>query len=308
MSDYPQVSVIIPTYNYARYLPRSIESVLAQTYQDFELIVVDDGSTDETASVMDAYTKKYPERLRYIRQNNSGPNAARNNGIDSARGEYIALLDADDEWLPEKLEKQVSYALTIPKCGIIGCGLRWVTDEGTVIYESSGIPTPPRNELIRHLKIKYFDFGSASGVLIRRECFDVVGKFDESLRGSEDRDMWLRIAYHFDIVNLRDILVIMHYHHANCHKNIGMMLKNKFQFIDKHLVSDSFFFRQRAICYAYLDAAREALDSSQYMNAFIYSLRAICNFPLKATPDDDKFRILLKALIPAGLLAYLRSK
>jgi glycosyltransferase involved in cell wall biosynthesis len=308
MSDYPHVSVIIPTYNYARYLPRAIESVLIQTYQDFELIVVDDGSTDETVSVMDAYTKKHPERLQYIRQNNSGPNAARNRGIGSARGEYIALLDADDEWLPQKLEKQIACARDIPDFGIIGCGLRWVTDDGTVLYESSGAPTPPRDELIRHLKIKYFDFGSASGVLIRKACFDVVGMFDESLRGSEDRDMWLRIAYHFYIVNLPDVLVIMHYHQANCHKNIGAMLKSKFQFIDKNLVSDGFIFRQRAVGYAYLDAAREALESSQYMNAFIYSLRAICNFPLKTTPDDDKFRILLKAVIPAGVLEYLRPK
>ena len=193
MISYPLVSVIIPTYNYANYLSRAIESVLAQTYRQIELIIVDDGSTDNTASVIEYYKNKYPDVIRYFYQKNSGPNAARNKGLDLVQGEFIALLDADDEWFPEKLDKQVSFAHANPKYGMIGCGIRWVKDDKTIIFEGFGIPVPPRGELIKHLKMRSFGFGGSSGVVIRKHCFDVVGNFDESLRGSEDRENCVRI-------------------------------------------------------------------------------------------------------------------
>ena len=308
MNSMPLVSVVIPTYNYANYLPRAIDSVLAQTFHKYEIIVVDDGSIDNTASVMDAYVTKYPDRIHYIYQKNSGPNAARNKGIESANGELIALLDADDEWLPEKLSKQVSFALNNHQIGMIGCGIQWVKDDGTVIFEGQGVTVPSRSELIIHLKMKNFRFGGSSGVVVRKRCFDIVGKFDEELRGSEDRDMWLRIAYQFEIENLRDILVIIHFHETNCHTNYVNMLNSRLKFIEKHCATEYFIFRFKAISYAFLDAAREALKSFSKMRAFIYSLKAICIYPIKCTSDDDKYQILIKSIVPEWILSAMRSK
>src|SRR5271156_2034659 len=99
----PAVSVIIPTYNYGRFVTEAVDSVLAQSYTDHEVIVVDDGSVDDTPERM----QPYAERVRYLRQPNQGPSAARNNGIEAARGEYVAFLDADDLWHPRKLEAQL---------------------------------------------------------------------------------------------------------------------------------------------------------------------------------------------------------
>lgn len=297
MSNTPLVSVIIPTYNYANYLPRAIESVLAQTYDQFELIIVDDGSTDNTASVVSAYKAKN-QNLHYVCQKNSGPNAARNKGIDLARGELIALLDADDEWLPEKLEKQVCSAIKNPAFGVIGCGFRCISEDGSVLVEVLGTAPPPRKELIRHLKIRHFNIGTASGVLIRKECFRIVGRFDETLRGSEDRDMWLRIAHEFDILNLNDVLIHVNIHQNNSHANFSKMLKSRLVFIDKHFKNESFIFKRQAVSYALLDAAREAHSASFRLTSFCLALRAICNFPLKSLPDDDKYQILIKSILP----------
>lgn len=308
MNSMPLISVVIPTYNYAIYLPRAIESVLVQTYEHFELIIVDDGSTDNTAAVMEAYKSRYPDRIHYIYQKNGGPNAARNKGIDSAQGEFVALLDADDEWFPDKLAKQISFALENTNVGMIGCGFRWVKDDGTIICDGRGESPPPRCDLIRYLKIRNFNFGGSSGVLIKKECFRVVGKFDESLKGSEDRDMWLRIANQFEIMNLPDILVVIHYHDTNCHTDHSRMLNSRFKFIDKHFNSEDFKFKQRAFSFAYLDAAHECFKANLFIKAAFYSLLAICCFPLKSVPDDDKYQILVKSILPNWVLLTVRSK
>lgn len=110
----PRVSVLIPTYNYGAFLPAAIESVLAQTYTDYEVIVLDDGSTDHTAQIVAAYPQ-----VRYLYQENAGIAAARNRLLDEARGEFAAFLDADDLWMPEKLERQVSYLDRHPECSIL---------------------------------------------------------------------------------------------------------------------------------------------------------------------------------------------
>jgi glycosyltransferase involved in cell wall biosynthesis len=304
----PLVSVVIPTFNYAIYLPRAIESVLAQTYKEIELIVVDDGSTDNTTSVIQTLQAKYHGRICYVQQKNSGPNAARNNGIDKAQGDFIALLDADDEWLPEKLEKQVKFAIANPQFGIIGCGSRRVRGDGVILAENFGVIPPPRNELIHHLMVRNYRFGGSSGVFIRKECFKVVGLFDESLRGSEDRDMWLRIVRKYEVTNLKDILINIHYHQNNCSSNSDIMLKSKLLFIDKHFKFESFAFRQRAISFAFLDAAHESFKASKFLISIVYSCLAICSFPMKSVPDDDKYQILIKSILPNRLLSLIRSK
>ena len=187
---FPSVSVIVPTYNRAHMLKEAIDSVLAQTYQAFELIVVDDGSTDDTRRLLSSYGS---HRINIVYQKNAGVSAARNRGIRSASGELIALLDSDDYWLPEKLAKQVDFFKSAPQAVICQTEEIWIRN---------GIRVNPKQ---RHRKISGMIFKeslllcliSPSSVMIRKSLLDEVGLFDENLKACEDYDLWLRITWKY---------------------------------------------------------------------------------------------------------------
>jgi len=206
--DDPTVSVIIPTFNRAHLVSRAIRSVLAQTYQDFEIIVVDDGSTDNTKEIVKSFNDS---RIRYVRHDeNRGGSAARNTGIRIAQGEYIAFLDDDDEWLPEKLEKQIKKFKSLPKkFGVVYSGFSYVSERGKIL--SNVIPTLRGNVYDSLLKDNIL--GSPTP-LIKRDCFQRAGFFDETFPSCQDWDMWIRLSkcYYFDFVP--DILA-KHYVHEN---------------------------------------------------------------------------------------------
>lgn len=195
-----KVSVIIPTYNRADLLPRAIESALSQTFGDFELIVVDDGSTDNTKQVVEEFQKK-DERIKYIWQENSGaPARPKNTGIKNAKGEYIAFLDHDDEWLLEKLEKQLELFQNSKKSelGLVGCD--------ALIFDGNKLQkyvTPRYQDRFVFDKLLEGNFiWSASSVLVKKEVFQNIGLHDEKLKMVDDWDLWIRIAqkYSFDFV------------------------------------------------------------------------------------------------------------
>ena len=173
MNKKPTVSVIIPTYNRAHLVGRAIQSVLEQTYKDFELIVIDDGSNDNTEYIIKEFQKK-DKRIKYIAyKKNKGGSAARNAGIKSSKGEYIAFLDSDDEWLSEKLEKQIRLFSSMPaKVGVIYCG-RYDFDDDTGIerLRSCLFEGDVRIELFRGW------CPSTTLLMIRRQCFDAIGFF-----------------------------------------------------------------------------------------------------------------------------------
>ena len=192
-------SVIIPTYNRAHIIGEALDSVLAQSCQDFEILVVDDGSTDSTPEVL----KPYSEQIRYFKQPNSGPAAARNQGITESRGEYIAFLDSDDHWYPDKLA-QIDRAIGAhPGAGLFYSDLRVVDEQ--LDYK--------RELHSRHivgdgyLQLLLGGFFGTSTVVVKRECFGVCGLFCEELFGTEDWDMWIRIARQFPIVHVPAVLV-----------------------------------------------------------------------------------------------------
>jgi len=199
----PKVSVIIPTYNSAQYICETLDSVLAQTYKDYEIIVVDDGSTDNTREVL----KPYMSKIKYIYKENGGPASARNVGIKNARGEYIAFLDSDDIWLPEKLEKQIEYLQSNPDIALVY--------SDCIRFNENGVCQRKSN--VYHLREGYIffkllegNFITTSTVIVRRECLDKVGYFDEELddlKHSEDYDLWLRISRSFKIGYIREPLV-----------------------------------------------------------------------------------------------------
>ena len=170
----PFISIIIPTYNHARFLPEAVASVRQQQYDPLEIIVVDDGSTDGTAEIV----ARLPKPIRYFRQSNKGPASARNKGLLAASGDFVAFLDADDLWPPRKLELQIAFLCRRPQLGpVLGKIRRIDTQE---ICESI---------LGKDEALGGINLGSG---LFRKSVFDKVGLFDETLRYSEDHDWFLR--------------------------------------------------------------------------------------------------------------------
>lgn len=228
-SNTPRVSVIIPTYNRSKLLIEAVRSVLNQTFQDFELLIIDDGSTDDTEQRIRDLQES---RIRYSRNRaNSGVSASRNNGISKSRGIYIAFIDDDDQWLPEKLEKQVRVLDTSPPdVGAVCTG-------AVSVDIKSGVPIEvalPRysgkvlNELLES------NFISTSSIVVKRECFEKVGTFDQTLSYGEDFDMWIRLARVFLVESIPEPL-IKHTDHQNAtSSNNKLIARNLERIIDKH--------------------------------------------------------------------------
>ncbi|AEH45966.1 glycosyl transferase family 2 [Thermodesulfatator indicus DSM 15286] len=195
----PLVSVIIPTYNREKFLKEAIESVLAQTFRSFELIVVDDASTDKTPYLV----SRYP--LRYVRKvKRQGVSAARNTGIRLAQGEFIAFLDSDDLWLPEKLAEQIAFFERRPEAVAVQTEEIWIR---------RGKRVNPRK---RHEKPSGYFFDRAlelclispSGVMLKRKVFREIGLFDESFLACEDYELWLRLLTRYPVFLIEKPLVI----------------------------------------------------------------------------------------------------
>ncbi len=183
------VSAIITTHNRCNLLNRAIQSVLNQTYKNLELIVVADGCTDGTDSLMKKYESE--KRIRYIRYSPAkGGNYARNNGIQNSHGEFIAFLDDDDEWLPEKLELQVAKIKEDPECVLVYTGIRVVYVKECIEYSS----IPKANGDLSKVLLFGNIIGSTSTPLIKKRVLDNSGLFDEQLDALQDYDLWLRIS------------------------------------------------------------------------------------------------------------------
>jgi len=223
----PTVSVIIPTYNRAHLISRAIKSVLNQTYQDFELIVVDDGSTDNTEEVIQNFKDK---RIKYFRHKiNRGGNMARNTGLKNSKGQYIAFLDSDDEWLPEKLEKQLKVFAESKdeRLSFVYCGAIFISQKDN--KEVKRLLPQERGYIFQDLLRANNIVGGGSSCLIKKEAFDNCGNFDEceELRkgGAQEYEMWIRMAqkYNFDFVN---ICLIKYFIHPNS-VTVTSKLENK---------------------------------------------------------------------------------
>jgi glycosyltransferase involved in cell wall biosynthesis len=183
----PSITVVIPTFNCDRYLALAIQSVLGQTYQDFELIVVDDGSTDGTQAVLASYRHK----LQAVYQPNQGVAIARNHGIQLAQGEWIAFLDADDAFLPHKLEAQMELARTCPEMGMIHSGWQRVDETGKLLMAVEPWQQIPQLHLESWLRWKPV---LPSAMLFRRSWLQQVGGFDPRFPPAEDTELVLRLA------------------------------------------------------------------------------------------------------------------
>jgi len=199
----PLVSVVIPARNRAHTLERALRSVLTQDSSDMEILVVDDASTDETPEVVRGL---HDSRIRLLEHaERRGGSAARNTGIRDARGKYIALLDSDDEWLPGKLALQVTTLREASeRVGLVLTGFERIWGDEGVETLFPKIPDDLHRRMLFHGNLLR---GATSSALIRRECFEVAGLFDERLPAAQDYDMWVRITKHFDAMLIPEVLV-----------------------------------------------------------------------------------------------------
>ena len=213
----PKCSVVVTCYNYARYIPPCLESVLGQTYQDFEIVIINDGSTDNTDEVIVPFLTD--ERIRYIKQANAGQAKAKNVGIEHARGELIAFLDADDLWEATKLEKQLPRFDDV-QVGVVYSGARYVDDQGQdVPFAHHSTYLQPRSGIVTQ-NLFFDNFIAFSSSIVRKMCFDDVGLFDESIRMGIDWDLWLRISVRYRFAYVDEPLLYYRIGHP------GQMSKN----------------------------------------------------------------------------------
>ena len=206
----PLVSVIIPTYNRDEFIGETIQSVLDQTFRDFEIIIIDDGSTDGTADVVKTFSD---DRVKYIYQENRGRSNARNHGLKKAAGRYIAFLDSDDLYLPGKLELQVVYLCTHFEVGMVYTSAYCINQEGTLLSDSyrANVSGWIYKDIAFYVPVTI----TLPTVMARREVFDRVGCFDEKMERFEDTDMWRRIAKEFPIGAITDFTCKLRTHKGN---------------------------------------------------------------------------------------------
>jgi glycosyltransferase involved in cell wall biosynthesis len=239
-----RVSVVIPTYNRANYLGKAIQSVLDQTFQDFEIIVVDDGSKDNTREVVGSFKDT---RIRYIYQDNGGVSAARNTAIKASEAVYIAFLDSDDLYLPQNLEIKVKLLDSHPDIGMVCSdiylfdnitgatdGRFWHDKKGAILFD----PVRAEQQPIKELLCRRCFIGPPL-TMIRREIFAAVGYFDESLPTSEDWDLFFRILQHFSIKTIDKPLVRIRRNNGNLTSNHEKTYLGTIAAINKAIHSDS---------------------------------------------------------------------
>ncbi|MBB4522297.1 glycosyltransferase family 2 protein [Rhizobium leguminosarum] len=207
----PAISVIIPTYNRSSFIGEAIDSVLRQTFGDFELIVIDDGSTDGTGEIVRGFEDN---RLLFIQQKNAGRSAARNRAIEIARGRYIAFLDSDDTYLQDKLERQVEFMEKHPEIGMIYTSAKCIDAEGNILKNHVYIASVSGQ--IYH-QVAFFRPVTITlpTVMLRREVLDTVGGFDEEMERFEDTDLWRRVSKRYEVGALTYSTCLLRTHDDN---------------------------------------------------------------------------------------------
>jgi len=208
----PKVSVLLPVYNGELFLKEAIESILSQTFRDFEFIIIDDGSTDGTSAILEHY-QQIDDRIHVYRHGHQGLIPSLNRGCHLARGEYIARMDADDVSLPERLARQVEYMETHPEIGVLGCGVQIIDDCGK---KTRILQFPTEHAVLKWRLCFYISFTFAHpAVVMRRELVERVGGYNPEMRHTEDYELWRQLSGLTRLSNLSDVLLYLRKHGAN---------------------------------------------------------------------------------------------
>ncbi len=213
----PTVSVVMAAKNYARFIGQAIDSVVAQTFADWELIVVDDGSTDGTEAIVRPHL--IDRRVRYVRSDSLGQSRAKNLGVGLTAGEFVAFLDADDAWLPAKLERQLDVFRANPAVGVCFSGRRIIDEAGHELPAACAPAADQRGDVLAAIFRK--NFVCFSSAVVRRAVFDHVGGFDRELDLAIDYDLWLRVAARHPFDFVCEPLVLYRTGHGNLSKKLS---------------------------------------------------------------------------------------
>ncbi len=272
----PKVSVVIPAYNAMTYLPETVESVLKQTFTDFEVLIVNDGSSDH---VVQWVSQVSDPRVRLISQANQGLPGARNTGIAHAQGEYVAFLDADDLWEATKLEKQVRCLENKPAVGLVYTWTalvdQWGKPMGRVLASHA------EGDVWEHIVVDDI-VCNGSTAMVRRSCFETVGLFDTNLRSIEDWDMWIRIASRYPFAGVKEPLVRYRQHLNSMSKKRKVMIQELRTVIEKSFQSaplELLYLRNRRYGRMNLYQAWNSIDEKNYSEAMHFRRQALLHHP-----------------------------
>ena len=279
------ISIIIPTYNAGQYIEEALASVFAQSFQDFEVIIVDDGSTDDTAQRVKALSDS---RILYVYKENQGPAIARNHGLNLVRGEYIAFLDVDDLWQPNKLEMHLNLMKNSPLMGMSFSWFQILFDQPVQRLESPWF-TPPKKRVL-----KFVDFlernwtGHSSSVVLRTQCMKDCQGFDENFYTGEDYYLWLQIAQRgWEIGFLPEALSVYRRRTGSLtvdHLQIALDNLKLMEYLAAQVDAQYVSVVNRAVSLSWLDVAWSSLKRGHpaaSWNAFQKGYRAIPQFALE---------------------------
>ncbi|AFY58046.1 glycosyl transferase [Rivularia sp. PCC 7116] len=269
----PCCSIIIPAYNAIKYLPATLESALRQSFTDFEVLIIDDGSYD---NIVEWASEIKDPRVRFLSQQNKGVSAARNLGIKKAKGEYIAFLDADDLWEPTKLEKQLQLFKNNLSLGLVHTAMLIIDEQSKSLGRifTSNVEGNALEKLLEQNTIV------TSSVIVRHSCLQAVGNFDENLTSSEDWELWVRIASRYSIAQIKEPLVYYRQHANNTTKNWQMLeqdlssIEQVFQSVPGEL-SD---IKKRTYAYANIYLAWKALETGYCQQAAYFRNQSIKHY------------------------------
>lgn len=273
----PKISVIIPAYNAMTYLPDTLESVFRQTFTDFEVLIINDGSTD---NIVQWANQLVDSRVKLISQQHQHVSAARNTGIVHAEGEYIAFLDADDLWQPTKLEKQLCCFQNNSLLGLVYTWTLFIDDLGTptgILIASHAEGNVWEEILVKDM------ISNGSSAMVRRTCFEEVGLFDTQLITAEDREMWTRIAARYPFGVVKEPLTLYRRHSQSLSSNkknmllgLGMAIEKSFQAVPLDLL----YLRNQTYSWMNIFATWAAIENEiNYQELIHYSQQAVLHYP-----------------------------
>ena len=280
MKATPLITVVIVNYNYGRYLGKCLDSVFAQTYRNIEVIVVDDGSTDNSLEVLQPYS----ERILLVQQGNKGVSAARNVGLAKSRGQWIAFLDSDDTWRPEKLQEQSNY-FQDPAVGMVFCGLEFTDDSGRRLGYTR--PLLSGDFLLQLVTFTSPAIGGGSTAIVRSECLRRLGVFDEQLSTAADLDMWVRIAAQYEIRAVPAPLVKYRCHSTSMHLKVPLFEHDNYRLLTNVFSNPSFArvhnLRRQSFGKFYMILAGSYFQQTNWGRSIYCAFKALSYWPLELT-------------------------
>ena len=271
-----KVTVVIPAYNAMQYLPQTVNSVIEQTLADWELLIINDGSTD---NILEWAVTIQDSRVKLINQKNQGVSVARNTGILKAKGEYIAFLDADDLWQPTKLEQQLQRFQECPEAGLVYTWTALVDSQGNFLNRILASNTEGK---VWEKFLVTNGMGNGSVAMVRRSCFEKVGLFDPNLSSAADRDMWIRIAAEYPFAVVKQPLTLWLQHEDSMSKNRHKMLADLRQALEKNFATvplELLHLRNQSYSYINMRQAWNSIDEENLAEAKHFQQQAKLHYP-----------------------------